>query len=125
MAIVLVLVIMAAAVLLTLGAVFVGSLIFGGLLLCTKRARIFVPIFFLILPATILGSLAGGVILGYFAVQDNENLIFLGPLGGLIFGGVVGLSLGLLGALFWWWWISRAGKRPNTALEPTAVPTRL
>src|SRR5215216_3436680 len=98
MAIVLVLLVIAAAVLLTLGAVFVGSLIFGGILLTTKRARVLVPVFFLIVPATLLGSLAGGVIIGYYSVRANENLIFLGPVGGLVAGGVVGLLLGLVGA---------------------------
>jgi hypothetical protein len=110
MQIVLILLVLAAGVLLTLGAVFVGSLIFGGLLLYAKRAQIFVPIFFLIVPAMILGSLAGGIIVGYFAVRANENLIFLGPLGGLIIGGALGVSLGLIGAIFWWRRISRAAQ---------------
>ena len=113
MAIVPVLLVIAAAILLTLGAVFAGSLVFGGLLSCAKRTRILVPIFFLIIPATVLGSLAGGVIVGYIAIRANENLVFLGPLGGLIIGGVVGLSLGLAGAAFWWWRVLRAAKRPN------------
>jgi hypothetical protein len=108
MAIVLVLLVIAAAVLLTLGAVFVGSLIFGGILLTTKRARVLVPVFFLIVPATLVGSLAGGVIIGYYSVRANENLIFLGPVGGLIAGGISGLLLGLGGALLWWWRMSRA-----------------
>jgi hypothetical protein len=108
MAIVLVLIVIAAVILLTLGAVFVGSLIFGGILLTTKRARVLVPVFFLIVPATLLGSLAGGVLIGYFSVRANENLIFLGPVGGLIVGGVAGLLLGLGGALLWWRRMSRA-----------------
>lgn len=122
MQIILVLLILAAAVLLTLGAVLVGSLVLGGVFLCTKRARVLVPIFFLIVPATILSSLAGGVIVGYFSIRANENLVFLGPVGGLLAGGVAGLFLGLAGALIWWVRIARAAKRPNEALQATAAP---
>ena len=122
MQIVLVLLILAAAVLLTLGAVLVGSLVLGGVFLCTKRARVLVPIFFLIVPVTILGSLAGGVIVGYFSIRANENLVFLGPLGGLVAGGTEGLLFGLAGALLWWLRISRASKRPNEAIQATAAP---
>jgi hypothetical protein len=108
MAIVLVLLVIAAGVLLTLGAVFVGSLIFGGILLATKRARVLVPVFFLIVPATLIGSLAGAVIIGFYSVRANESLIFLGPVGGLVIGGIAGLLLGLGGALLWWLRMSRA-----------------
>jgi hypothetical protein len=124
MQIVLVLFILAAAVLLTLGAVLVGSLILGGVLLCTKRIRALVPIFFLIVPATILGSLAGGIIIGYFSIRANENLVFLGPVGGLLAGGVAGLLLGVAGALIWWFRIARAAKQPNETLQATAAPPR-
>jgi hypothetical protein len=121
MQIVLVLLVIAAAVLVTLGAVLLGSLIFGGLLLHAKRARVLVPIFFLIVPATVLGSLAGGAIVGYLAIRANENSVFLGPLGGLAIGAVAGLLIGLAGAVFWWRRISRAAKRPNKSLQATAA----
>ncbi|MGI8966855.1 MAG: hypothetical protein ACR2H1_12320 [Limisphaerales bacterium] len=117
MAIVLILLVMAAAVLLTVGAVFVGSLLFGGFLLCTKRARVLVPIFFLIVPATVLGSLAGSVIVGYFAIRSNENLIFLGPLGGLVVGGIIGFLLGLVGVAFWWGRIAGTSKQGGNGKE--------
>jgi hypothetical protein len=101
--IVFVVLVLAAAVLLSLGAALVG-----GILLTTKRARVLVPVFFLLVPATILGALAGGLLVGYLAVKANQNLLFLGPLAGLILGGVVGLLFGLVGAVFWWWRMSRA-----------------
>jgi hypothetical protein len=116
MQIVLVLLVIAAAVLVTLGAVLVGSLIFGGLLLRAKRARVLVPIFFLIVPATSLGSLAGGVIVGYLSIRANENLVFLGPLAGLAIGAVAGLLFGLAGAVLWWRRIFRAAERANKSL---------
>ena len=122
MQIVLVLLIVAAAVLLTLGAVLVGSLVLGGVFLCMELVRVLVPVFFLIVPATILGSLAGGVIVGYFSIRTNENLVFLGPVGGLLAGGLAGLFLGLAGALIWWVRIAHATKRPNEALQATAAP---
>ena len=52
-----------AAVLVTLAAMLVGSLIFGGILLATPRARVLVPIFFVLVPATITGSLLGGTVI--------------------------------------------------------------
>ena len=107
MPIVIILLILAIAVLVTLGAILVGSLIFGGILLTTARARVLVPIFFVLVPVTVVGALVGGATVGYFSVRANENLIFLGPLGGLILGGITGLAVGLAGALFWWSRISR------------------
>ena len=107
MQIVLILVVLAAAVLLTLGAVLIGSLVLGGVLASTKRTRFLVPVFFLLVPATVLGAVAGAVVVGYFAVKANDSLIFLGPLGGLVAGGIGGLLLGLVGALLWWRRMSR------------------
>jgi hypothetical protein len=124
MQIVLVLIVIAAAVIATLCAVLVGSLIFGGLLLTNKRARVFAPIFFAIVPATVLGAAAGAVIVGYLLVRANDNLIFLGPLGGLVAGGVTGFALGLAGALFWWWRLSRNTNRPNQVAGRVALPAR-
>jgi hypothetical protein len=102
MAIVLVLFAIAASVLFTLGAVLIGSLVLGGLLLNVKWAQVFLPIFFVIIPTWVVGSIAGAVIIGQVAVQSNPSLIFLGPLGGLVLGGAAGLLLGTLGAVFWW-----------------------
>ena len=102
MAIVLILIAIAAAIAVTAVAILVGALITGWLLSRTRRGRVFGPIFFIIIPAMVVGSIAGAVIVGYFAVHANENLIVLGPLGGLGIGGLVGLSFGLAGALFWW-----------------------
>jgi len=112
MQIVVILLVLAAAALVTLGAILVSSLVFGGILVATSRARVLVPIFFVLVPSTVISSLLGGVTVGYFAVRANENLIFLGPLGGLILGGVTGLSVGLAGALFWWWRMSRRTHTP-------------
>jgi hypothetical protein len=113
MQIVLVLFLFAAAVLLMLGAGLVGSLILGGVFLSTKRARALAPIFLLIVPATITGALAGGVIVGYFSIRANESLLFLGPVGGLLSGGAAGLLLGLAGALIWWLRMARAARNPK------------
>jgi hypothetical protein len=110
MQIVLVLVVLAAAVLAMLGGVLVGSLLLGGMLSATKRARVFAPLFLLVIPGTVAGSLAGGIFIGYWAVKANENLIVLGPLGGLVVGGASGLGLGVAGALFWWWRMSRSAQ---------------
>ncbi len=112
MQIIVILLILAAAALVTLGAILVSSLVFGGILVATSRARVLVPIFFVLVPSTVISSLLGGVTVGYFAVRANENLIFLGPLGGLILGAVTGLSVGLAGALFWWWRMSRRTHTP-------------
>lgn len=87
MQIVLVLIVLAAAVLFTLGAVLLGSLVLGGVLMCFKPTQALIPLAFLIVPANVLGSLSGGVIVGYFSVRANENLLFLGPLAGLVAGG--------------------------------------
>src|SRR5947207_7532428 len=114
MAIVLVLLLLAVAALVTLAAILVGSLVFGGILVATSRARFLAPIFFVLIPSMVITTLLGGVIVGYFAVRTNENLIFLGPIGGLVLGGLIGLSVGLAGALFWWWRISR---RAHTLAE--------
>ena len=72
--------------------------------------------FFLIVPATVLGSLAGGAIVGYLSIRANENLVFLGPLAGLVTGAVAGLLLGLAGAVLWWRRISRAADRASKSL---------
>ena len=110
MPIVIILLILAAAALVTLGAIFVSSLVFGGILVATSRARVLVPIFFVLIPVTVVTTLLGGVTVGYFAVRADEHLIFLGPLGGLIVGGVVGVAVGLTGALVWW---RRMSRRPH------------
>jgi hypothetical protein len=98
-----------------LGAIFVSSFVFGGILMATSRARFLVPVFFVLIPCTMVSTLLGGMIVGYFAVRANENLIFLGPLGGLILGGIIGLAVGLIGAVFWWWRMSRQIQRSATS----------
>ena len=108
MAIVVVLVILAAVVLCTLGGALLASLFFGGLLLAAGRARILVPIFFVVFPSILVGAFTGSATVGYFAVRENENLILRGPLGGLILGAIVGSAIGIGGALVWWWRVSRA-----------------
>ena len=120
MQIVLVLVVLAVAVLLTCGAVLLGSLLLGGILLTRKRARVLVPVFFLLIPATILGGLAGGVILGYLAVRANGSLSVLGPLGGLIAGAFAGCLLGTVGAVFWWRRMPRSDRADSTRSGPSS-----
>jgi hypothetical protein len=112
MQVIVILLILAAAALVTLGAILVSSLVFGGILVATSRARVLVPIFFVLIPSTIVSALLGGVTVGYFAVRANDNFIFLGPLGGLFLGGVTGLAVGFGGALFWWWRMSRGPRTP-------------
>ena len=108
MQIMLVLVILAVLAVVTLGGILVGSLLLGGMLVASKRARLIAPVFLVVAPAAVVGALAGGIVVGYFAVRADENLVLFGPLGGLIAGGAAGLSVGTAGALFWWWRISRA-----------------
>jgi hypothetical protein len=112
MAIVLILLLLAIAAITTLAAILVGSFVFGSILLATSRARVLIPIFFVLIPVTVVSTLLGGVTVGYVAVRVDENFIFLGPLGGLIIGGVVGVAVGLAGALFWWWRMSRRAQTP-------------
>ena|SRR3569623_1512226 len=120
MQIVLILVVLAAAVLLTLGAVLIGSLVLGGVVVTTKRTRFLIPVFFLLVPATVLGAVAGAIIVGYFAVKANDSLIFLGPLGGLVAGGIGGMLLGAFGALFWW---RRMSRRASVSSQSHDHPT--
>ena len=103
MFIVLILLAMAIAVLLAIGAIMIGSLLIGGILYTLKRARILLPVFLIIIPTATLGSLVGGLFIGSFLARANDHLIFLGPVGGFIAGGVGGLLLGLSGAAWWWW----------------------
>jgi hypothetical protein len=119
MQIVLILLLLATAVLAVLVALLVGSLALGGLLLIFKPVRVLAPLFLLVVPAAVLGSLAGGVFVGYSAFKYDENLVFLGPLGGLVLGGIAGGALGLLGAMLWWW---LAARRASRGIERDHLP---
>jgi hypothetical protein len=89
------------ALLALVGSLFI-SLILGIVLSCFPRAKPVAPVFLLIIPSVAIGALFGGVGIGYFAVQHDEHLIFLGPLGGIVIGGIVGFLLGLGLAIIWW-----------------------
>jgi hypothetical protein len=101
MAIVVVLVVMALAVAVGLVVLFVGSLVAGALLSRTRLPRVLTAIFLFAIPAGALGAAVGVIGIGYLAVQRNENLIFLGPLGGLVVGGVAGLLGGAGAGALW------------------------
>jgi len=111
MQIMLVLLVLAVLTLVTLAGIFVASLLLGGMLAASKRARLLAPVFLVVVPASAVGALIGGALVGYFAVQANSALIFLGPVGGLLAGGAAGLSVGTAGALVWWWRISRRNRQ--------------
>jgi hypothetical protein len=115
MQIFLVLLILAALVLITLAGVFISSLLLGGMLAASKKAQLLTPIFLVVIPAAAAGALLGGIVVGYFAIKANDNLILLGPLGGLIAGGAAGLSIGTVGALIWWRKIARTPDSDPTA----------
>jgi len=104
------LIILAILTIVTLAGILVGSLLLGGMLAASKRARLVAPVFLVVVPASAIGALAGGVLVGYYSVKANDNLALLGPVGGLIAGGAAGLSVGTAGALFWWWRISRGAR---------------
>ena len=108
----LILLLLAVAAVMTLGTILVGSILSGGILVATSRARVLVPIFFVFIPVTIISTVIGGVAVGYFTIRADENLILLGPLGGLIVGGLAGIAVGLAGALIWWWRMSRRARTP-------------
>jgi len=112
MQIILVLLFLAAVAVLALLGTLTISLLVGVILSRFPKAKAIAPVFLTIIPAGAIGALAGGVGIGYLAVRHNEHLILLGPLGGTIIGGVVGLTLGtgLAGA----WWHRRNKTQQNT-----------
>ena len=89
------------------------------ILLLLATAVLAVLVALLVVPAAVLGSLAGGVFVGYSAFKYDENLVFLGPLGGLVLGGIAGGALGLLGAMLWWW---LAARRASRGIERDHLP---
>lgn len=102
MQIVLVLLLLAMVAVLVLTGAFVVSLIIGVVLSRLPRAKLFAPIFLLIIPSAAVGALTGGIVIGYFAVQYDDHLIFLGPLGGSMIGAGIGLIVGATLATIWW-----------------------
>lgn len=119
MQIVLILLLLATAAVGVLIALLVGSLALGGLLLIFRPVRVLAPLFLLVVPAAALGSLAGGVFVGYSAIKTDEHLLLLGPLSGLFLGGIAGGALGLLGAMLWWW---LAARRASRRIERDQLP---
>ena len=101
MQIVIVLLLLVVAVVLALVGAFSISLLLGVVLSRFPKAKPFAPVFILIIPCVAIGALSGGAGIGYLAIQHDENLTFLGPLGGIIIGGVVGLLVGTGLAVIW------------------------
>lgn len=99
----LVLVLLGLLVIGALLAVFVGSLLLGGVTVATGRLRILRPLVFVVVPCSVVGALAGAVTVGYVAVRANESLILLGPVGGLLLGATAGALFGCGGAAIWWY----------------------
>jgi hypothetical protein len=108
--IVLVLVVLAVLIVAGLAVVLLGALCLGGLAALSRRARVARPIFFVVIPTTVIGALASAATVGTLAVRADQNLIVLGPLAGLAGGATIGLLLGLLGAGFWWWSMHRSNR---------------
>ena len=79
------------------------SLTVGGVLNTFPKTRTISPIFTTIIPATAIASLSGGYIIGYIAIEHNNNLVFYGPLSGMIFGGVLGFIIGSVISGLWWY----------------------
>ena len=104
------LIILAALVLVMLAGIFIASLLLGGMLFASQHGRLIAPVFLVVVPASAVGALVGGVLVGYFAARANDSLVFAGSFGGLVLGGAAGLSAGTAGALFWWWRLSRGRK---------------
>ena len=69
------------------------------------------PVFTLIIPFGALGALAGGVGFSYLAIEHDNSLVFLGFLGGIIIGGIVGLFVGTIFASIWWFCMKKTAKR--------------
>jgi len=101
MPIVLMLVALAALIVACLFGAFAVSLILGTVLTRSERGKRIAPLFLIVLPTSVIGAVVGGIGLGYLAYSLNESLIFLGPLGGVLLGGGVGLVLGAIVAVFW------------------------
>ncbi|HJR58369.1 MAG TPA: hypothetical protein VJ813_03180 [Vicinamibacterales bacterium] len=66
------LVVVWAVVVATLGAVrrYVDS---GGMLSTYPRARPFVPLFLIVIPATVIGAFFGGLVVGILSVRVDEG----------------------------------------------------
>jgi hypothetical protein len=111
MPIMMMLLILAILVIVTLAGIFIGSLLLGGMLSASKMARLLAPIFLVVIPASAVGALTGGILVGYFAVKSNGDYVFVGTLGGLFAGGAAGLSVGTAVALFWYWRISLKNRK--------------
>ena len=94
MQIVLVLILLRSFALLVLIAFLLISLLVGIILYRLPKAKPVAPVFLFIIPSAAIGAITGGVVIGYLTVRYNEHFIFLGPLGGTIFGGLVGLLVG-------------------------------
>ena len=102
MQVILLLLFLAAVTVLTLLGTLTISFLMGVVLSRFPKAKAIAPIFFIAVPASAIGALAGGIGIGYLAIRYNEHLIFLGPMGGIIIGGVVGLTVGTGVAGIWW-----------------------
>ncbi|HMK76187.1 MAG TPA: hypothetical protein VK568_08410 [Thermodesulfobacteriota bacterium] len=120
MQIVLVLLFLAAVAVLALSGTLTISLLVGVLLSRFPKAKPIAPVFVSIIPAGAIGALAGGVGIGYIAVRYDEHLVFLGPLGGIIIGGLIGLIVGT--GLAGTWWYRRKRAQQNSPANAEKLP---
>ena len=107
-------------IMLVIAAVALAIVIVGGVALLVtvalgigtaafKQTRLISPIFLVVLPATLLGALAGCFGLGYLLItRVGESLLLWGPFLGLMVGPGVGAAFGVAVSAFIWW---RAGRR--------------
>ena len=90
------------ATVMALTGALLTSLVLGGILSGYKKTKRIAPVFLIIIPSAVVGALCGGVGIVYIIFQDKCNHILLGPIGGAVIGGQLGLLLGGGLAALWW-----------------------
>ena len=112
MFIMVVLLVLAVAVTGGLAFAFVTSLVLGVVLSRTKTPSLLSAIFLFAIPGAVVGAAVGAIVIGYFAVQANQSALVLGPLAGLLVGGIAGGGSGAIAGVAW-------SKRRHHALRLT------
>lgn len=101
MFIMVVLMVLALAVIGGLTFAFVTSLILGVVLTKTKTPSLLTAVFLFAIPGAVVGAALGAAVIGYLAYQANQSAIVLGPLAGLLVGGVAGGGSGAIAGVAW------------------------
>jgi hypothetical protein len=88
------------------------------------RGRSYAATLFLVtIPSAVVGSAVGGVTLGAWAPRNNEHLVIVGPLAGLLIGAVVGGVAGSAVAAVWVRRKVNASAARTAAAGPPSGPT--